>query len=76
MAGNDDEHQSFSARVSAIEGEVTTIKSVLDRMAQAIERISLNIDDRGLADGTYRSGQDRSSGNPHTQPPPQHFLLQ
>jgi len=41
-------------------------------MAQAIEKLSLKIDDQSLVDGTYRSGHDYES----TQPPPQQPSLQ
>ena len=41
-----------------------TIKSTLDRMAQAIEMMSLKIDDCSLADGTYQSGRDCQSNQP------------
>ena len=43
---------------------VGTIKSILDRMAQAIERMSLKIFDRSLSDGTNRIGYDRQSYKP------------
>jgi len=84
MAENDDEQQSLSTRVGIVEGDITTIKSALHRMAQAIERISFKIDDQSLVDGMYRIGRDclsinfpppapPSSRNPHPQLPPQQF---
>ena len=62
---DDDEQPSLSTRVDIVEGDIISIKSSLDRMAQAIERISFKIDDRNLVDDTYRSERERSSGNSH-----------
>jgi len=53
-----------------------TIKSILNRLDQAIERISLKIDGRNLIDGTYRSRYDHQlyqspsyRSPPHRSPP-------
>jgi len=53
MAENDEDQQSLSAMVGTIEGDITAIKSALERMAQAIERISLKNDNRRLANDMY-----------------------
>jgi len=49
MAGNDDGLQDLSTRMDTIEGEINTIKSILNNMVQELKRLSLNIDDRSLA---------------------------
>ena len=48
-------------------------------MVQEIQKLSLKIDDRNLADGTYQSGYDHQSTQPPLpprQPPPQRPPLQ
>ena len=66
MEGNDDGLQGFSIRMGTTGRRDNTLKSTLDCLAQAIERLSLKIDNRSLAEDTYRSGHDRQSN----QPPP------
>jgi len=51
MAGGDNGPPSLSTRVGVVEGDINNIKSSLDRMAQAIERMSFWIDDHSLAYG-------------------------
>ena len=71
------ELQGLSARVGVVEENITTIKSTLDRMTQEIDKLSLKIDDRSLADRTHRNGYDRQSNQlPPQQPPPQPPPLQ
>jgi len=66
MEGGDDRLQGLYTRMGTAERRNRTIKSTMNRLNQAIERMSLNIDDRSLLDGTYRSGHSRQS----KQPPP------
>jgi len=47
-----------------------TINSILDRLDQAIEKMSLKIDDRSLANGTNQSSHDRQSYQPSLHRPP------
>ena len=66
--------------------EVGAIKSTLNSVIQKLKRLSLKIDDRNLADDTYRSGWNHSSINippppsplnpPHQPPPAQPSSLQ
>jgi len=71
MAGDGDELQSLSIRMSTAEREADAINSTLDGVVQELKRLFLKINDQNLADGTYRSGCDRSSTN---LPPPLHPL--
>ena len=79
MAGDDNELQGLSTRMRTARRRGNTIKSTLDRIAQAIGRVSLKIDDRNLADGTNQSGHDRQSYQPPPHwpaphhPPPRYF---
>jgi len=80
MAG-EDRLQGLSTRMDIARRRDNTIKSTLDCTAQAIERMSLKIDDRSLPDGTFRSGHDRQSyqSPPHRPPthhPPLRYSLQ
>ena len=53
-----------------------TIKSTLDCLDRAIERMSLNIDDQILTDGTYRSGHGQQLKQPPPHHPPPSYPLQ
>ena len=74
MAGDADGLQDLSIRMGTAGRMDNAIKSTLDRRAQAIEMTSLKIDDRSLADGTYRSGHYQSPPcqSPPYRPPPHH----
>ena len=61
-------------KVGTVEGRLNALESTIDSMVQEIKRLSLKIDVRGRADGTYQSGRDRSSGNLHPQRPPHQSL--
>ena len=53
---NDDERPSLSARAGIVEGRLSALEATMDSMMQEIKRLSLKIDDQGLADGMYQSG--------------------
>ena len=72
MARGDDGLQGLFKRMSIAERRDRTIKSILDHLDQAIERMSLKIDDRNLADGPYRSRHDCQSQQPQPHRPPSH----
>ena len=42
-----------TTRMGIVKGEISALKSTLDNVVQALKRLSLKIDDQGLADGTY-----------------------
>ena len=68
MVGDDNGLQGLSIRMNTAEKRVDAVKLTLDGVVQEPKRLSLKIDDRNLADSTYRSGRDRSSIN--LPPPP------
>ena len=53
MAGDGDELQSLSIRMSTAEREADAINSTLDGVVQELKRLFLKINDQNLADGTY-----------------------
>jgi len=61
MARDDDGLQGFFTRTGTAERRVDAIRSTLDLMVQEIKKLSMKIDDRSLADGTYRSGHGHPS---------------
>jgi len=72
MAGDDDEQFSLSTMLGNIEGRICAINSTLDGVVQVIKRLSLKLDDWGVADGKYWSGRERSSNTFPPLPPPSH----
>jgi len=64
MTRDDNGLQGLSVRIDTAGRRDNTIKSTLDRLDQMIERMSPKIDDRSLADSTYRSKHDRQSYQP------------
>ena len=73
--------QDFFTRMCTARSRDNTIKFTLNRTAQAIERMSLKIDDQNLTDGTHRSEHDRQLYQPPPPhrppsqlPPPRYFL--
>ena len=61
MAGDDDGLQRLSTKVGDVEGDINTMKSILDLVVQKLKKLSLKIDDRSLAEDIYRSGHDHQS---------------
>jgi len=53
MARDGDELQGLSARMGAVEGDITTIKLILDSVVQKLKRLSLKIEEQSLIDGLY-----------------------
>jgi len=72
MTGYDNGLQGLFTRMDTTEKRTNVIKSTLDSMVQELQRLSLKIDDRSLADDTYRTGRDPSSINLPPPPLPSH----
>jgi len=53
MAENDNEQPRLFARESTVKGRLSALDAIMDSVFQKIKRLSLKVDDRGLADGTY-----------------------
>ena len=50
MVGDGDGLQDLSIKIGVVEGDLTTIKSTLDSVVQELKKLSLEIDNQGLAD--------------------------
>ena len=70
MATDNDEQPNLSTMMDTFKGRLCTHKSTMNVVVQELKNISHKLDDRNLADGTYRSGLDCPANNPHPPPPP------